>query len=171
MHRRLIAVILVSLIGLTFFSTDCGKDDKATSPEELLPTVRVTLGSNDIHFGAVGAAYNSSLGFLLITFMLGPDGGYPICTLTVGSMDTVQVGMHVECDVSLHVDSSTIYTCGSLAQGDSAVATVNFSSIDLSQGGLLSGDAGGMMEHMDHIEEGLTSVMIQFRNIPLGTTN
>jgi hypothetical protein len=171
MHNRFIAVILVMLVGLAFFATSCGKDEKATSPEELLPTVSVTLGSNEISFGAVGAAYSSSLGLLIMAFAQGPQGGYPTCAVTVSSVDTVQVGMQVECDVGIYMDSSTAYTCGFLAEGDSAVATVSFSSLDLSQGGLISGDVNGMMEHMDHMDEGLTPVVIQFRNIPLESTN
>jgi hypothetical protein len=171
MHNRSIAVILVLLVGLTFFATSCGKDKKATSPEELLPSVSVTLGSDEVTFGAVGAAYSSSLGYLIMAFAQGPQGGYPTCALTVGSMDTVQVGMQVECDVSVYMDTSTIYECGSLAEGDSAISTVSFSSINLTRGGLISGDVNGMMEHRHHMEEGLTPVMIQFRNIPLETTN
>lgn len=171
MCNKVIAVTFLLLTGLTFFATGCGKDEKATSPEELLPTVSVTLGSNEISFGAVGAAYSSSLGLLIMAFAQGPQGGYPTCAVTVSSVDTVQVGMQVECDVSIYMDTTSIYECGSFAESDSAVSTVSFSSLDLSQGGLISGDVNGMMEHRDHSEEGLTPVMIQFRNIPLEATN
>lgn len=155
------------MIGLLILSLGCGKDDKATSPEEHLPTVTVTLDGDDISFGAYSATYTNSVDILILIFAQGPSGGYPTATAIVSGADAVETGVEVACDVSVYLDSTTAYVCGNTAQNDSAVANVSFSTIELTEGGLLSGDVTGMAERTDHPEEALRPLLIQFRNIPL----
>ena len=161
--------IAYAIVIIVLLTCGCGKDDKSTSPGDTTPSVSVALGSNQLSCPAIGAIYSQSLKMVILGFDQGYLGGYPMTVLSVIGADSISVGNPVECNVSLYTDSSTVYICGGGAQNDSAVANVSFSKLELRQDGLLSGDVAGLVEHMDHPQEALTSLQIQFRNIPVET--
>jgi hypothetical protein len=163
--------IACAIFMVVLLAYGCGKDDKSTGPGNAVPSVNVTFGSNQLSCPALGAVYSQSLKMLVLGFDQGYVGGYPMTAVMIGQADSVHVGVPVECSISLYMDSTTIYICGSMAQNDSAVASVSFSKLELRQGGQTSGDITGRAEHMDHQGEALTPLQIQFRNIPVILTN
>ena len=170
MRSAFLLMPLVLCLGGCVILAGCDKDD-STSPEDLVPTVNVTLASSDLVFGAYDGAYNSNMRHLIMGFFQGQSGGFPTCVITLSGADTVETGVEVNCGVIIYPDSANSYVCGSLADSDSAVSVISFRGKDLRQGGLVSGDVNGMAEHNNHGGEALVPVIIQFRNIPLEITN
>jgi len=160
-------ILLTAAILCIYLSAGCGKDDNGTGPDNSLPSVSVTVGTHQPTFPATGATYAPSVKWLLIGFDQGQLGQYPIALISIFNADSIAVGNPAECTVSIAIDTTMQFICGSSAQNDSSVAEVTFTRLELSNGGRLTGDITGRAERQDHPEEGLSTLQIHFSNIPV----
>lgn len=162
---------IYAVLVLALLVWSCSKDKKTTNPDDTTPSVSATLGQDEISFALWGAEYwdITEVHFLIIAFFQTADmGECPIAFISVDSINTVQTGNPVDCLIDLAmVDTTDIYACGSAADNDSAVATITFSRLELTTGGLISGAISGMAEHLNHQGEALRSIEIEFANIPV----
>ena len=160
---------IYAVLVLTLLVWSCSKDKKTTIPEDTTPSAGATLGEDEISFGSVGAVYIGAAQSLGLAFAQTQSGGYPLAAIAVTSINTVQVGVPVECGaLTLNViDSTDVYACGATADSALAVADITFSRLELTSGGLVSGSLSGMAEHLNHPAEPLVPLELEFANIPV----
>ena len=158
-------IYAVMVFGLLIWG--CGKDKKTTGPEDTGPNASGTLGEVALIFHEFGGNYFQTSGSMMLAFSQNGEDTHPIALIILEAADQVQVGNAVSCEVLLSMDAGDNYFCGNNPENDSAAATIIFSGLELTGGGLLSGRIEGLVEHRNHPQEDLLPLNIVFSNIPV----
>jgi hypothetical protein len=165
MNSRTKWFCVVIVVGLLVWS--CSKDKKTTSPEDTTSSAAGTLGQIDLTFQSCSAHVQVTSQGMTMVFSQSGQIPYPEATIAIGEVDQIQVGDTASCAVLLSMDAADNYNCGNYADHEDAIATITFSRLELTSGGLLSGQIEGLAEHFNHPQDDLLSLDIVFSNIPV----
>ncbi len=92
-------------------------------------------------------------------------GALPSAMIRFPEASNRRVGVAAGCEFDLIVSLSESYLAGSQADNESAVANVEFSRLELRDGGRISGKITGFVERENHPEAGLLSLEVTFKNV------
>ena len=155
----------IAFLALALLSLACGKDKKTTNPQS--PSFSVTLNGEDLTFQTIVAVYLSSTHELGIEFDQTDRGRYPDALIVIENAHAVEVNEPTACHLLVTMAVNDYYGCGGGADDDDAVATLTFTRLQLTNGGLVSGHLEGLAEHVNHPGENLRSINMEFANIPV----
>jgi len=158
-------LIFIGGIFLSLMLLSCGS--KGTDSDGTVTKISVEINSSAIDINYAIANLLAEEDLLFIIAAKNSVGEFPSVMIRFPDASNRHTGVSEECEFDLIVDLTESYLAGSLAENELAIANVEFSRLELHDGGHISGTISGFVERENHPEVGLLPLEVTFSNVPI----
>jgi hypothetical protein len=145
---------------LLFFHCSNGTDSGRLGTEISVSINSVVM---DINYATANLISEQDLLYLIIAN--NGTGALPSAMIGFPGASNRHIGVSAPCEFDLVVSGSESFLAGSQADNQAAIANVEFSRLELHEGGRISGEIIGLVEREGNPEAGLLSLELTFENV------